>query len=71
MLPRDDHDRTAMNRREAHQVDNSEIWVVTREDFILQKLKAGRSPYPGCIRNCCKARGRNFLAAVSGLATKN
>jgi hypothetical protein len=42
MLPRDDHDRSAIRRREQRAADGTKIWVMTREDFILQKLKAGR-----------------------------
>jgi hypothetical protein len=42
MLPRDAQDKEAFQRRHQQPAGTSLIWVVTREDFILQKLKAGR-----------------------------
>ena len=42
MLPRDDQDRSACQRRREHRVGDRNLWVVTPEDFILQKIKAGR-----------------------------
>lgn len=42
MIPRDAHDRAACGRRTQRPAGDDSIWVVTREDFILQKLKAGR-----------------------------
>ncbi len=42
MFPRDDHDRETLQRRQHQAVGGAALWVVTREDFILQKLKAGR-----------------------------
>jgi len=42
MRPRDDQDVSACQRRRPQSVDGRTIWVVSPEDFILQKLKAGR-----------------------------
>ena len=42
MLPRDDQDRSASDRRRPHTIEKGTIWVVAPEDLILQKLKAGR-----------------------------
>ncbi len=42
MLPRDDQDRSAADRRRQHVIETGTIWVVAPEDLILQKLKAGR-----------------------------
>lgn len=42
MLPRDDQDRSACGRRHVRSTSDRNFWVVTPEDFILQKLKAGR-----------------------------
>src|SRR5262245_25833490 len=42
MRPRDEHDVFACQRRQRQSVAGRTIWVVSREDFILQKLKAGR-----------------------------
>lgn len=42
MLPRDAHDRSAFARRRLLPEGERMIWVVSCEDLILQKLKAGR-----------------------------
>jgi hypothetical protein len=42
MRPRDEHDVSACQRRQSHKVGGRAISVVSREDLILQKLKAGR-----------------------------
>jgi hypothetical protein len=42
MRPRDEHDVTACQRRQPEVVAGRRIWVVSREDLIIQKLKAGR-----------------------------
>jgi hypothetical protein len=42
MLPRDDQDRSACLRRRQCRVGDRELWVIAPEDFILQKIKAGR-----------------------------
>ena len=42
MLPRDEHDRSACKRRIERRFGKRSLWVVAPEDFILQKIKAGR-----------------------------
>ena len=42
MLPRDDHDRSACQRRRSHPMGPRSVWVMAPEDLILQKLKVGR-----------------------------
>jgi len=42
MRPRDAHDRQVFRRRRKKRMDGRYYWVVSAEDFILQKLKVGR-----------------------------
>jgi hypothetical protein len=42
LYPRDRHDREIFRRRKKKRVEGSYYWVVSSEDFILQKLKVGR-----------------------------
>ena len=42
MLPRDDQDRSACGRKHIRSAIDRSFWVVSPEDFILQKMKAGR-----------------------------
>jgi len=42
MRPRDPHDRQVFQRRRKKRMDGRCYWVVSPEDFILQKLKVGR-----------------------------
>lgn len=42
MLPRDDHDKQVLKRRQKKKIHNKMIWIITPEDLILQKLKVGR-----------------------------
>jgi len=42
MLPRDEHDRSACKRRLERRRGDRSLWVVAPEDFVLQKIKAGR-----------------------------
>ena len=43
MLPRDTHDRAALTRRSQQTLEGMSVWVVSAEDLILHKLKAGRA----------------------------
>jgi len=42
MLPRDEHDKASLKRRRRKKIGNKMLYIVTPEDFILQKLKVGR-----------------------------
>ena len=42
LCPRDQHDQEIFRRRQKKRVDRDYYWVVSLEDFILQKLKVGR-----------------------------
>jgi len=42
LRPRDAHDREALRRRRRKLLEGRYYWFVSPEDFILQKLKAGR-----------------------------
>jgi len=42
MLPRDEHDKMMLKRREPVHVLNREVFVSSKEDTILQKIKVGR-----------------------------
>jgi hypothetical protein len=42
LRPRDRHDQEILRRRKKKRVEGSYYWVVSLEDFILQKLKVGR-----------------------------
>jgi hypothetical protein len=42
LLPRDEFDREALQRRRRKRIDRKPVWVVAPEDLILLKLKAAR-----------------------------
>lgn len=42
LCPRDRHDQEIFRRRQKKRVEGRYYWVVSLEDFILQKLKVGR-----------------------------
>jgi hypothetical protein len=42
LRPRDPHDRQVFQRKRKKRMDGRYYWVVSAEDFILQKLKVGR-----------------------------
>jgi hypothetical protein len=42
LLPRDRHDQEIFRRRQKKRVEGRYYWLVSLEDFILQKLKVGR-----------------------------
>jgi hypothetical protein len=42
MRPRDAHDQQLFRRKRRRRMDAGDCWVVSPEDFILQKLKVGR-----------------------------
>jgi hypothetical protein len=43
MLPKDDHDQACLTRRRQSPFDNLSIWIISPEDLVLHKLKAGRA----------------------------
>ncbi len=42
LLPRDVHDREVLERRRRLKLHELSLWVITPEDLVLHKLKAGR-----------------------------
>ena len=42
LRPRDEHDQQVFRRKRRKRMDGCYYWVVSPEDFILQKLKVGR-----------------------------
>jgi hypothetical protein len=42
MRPRDPHDQQIFQRKRKKRIDGRYYWVVSPEDFLLQKLKVGR-----------------------------
>jgi hypothetical protein len=42
LRPRDAHDQQVFRRKEKRRMDGRYYWVVSPEDFIIQKLKVGR-----------------------------
>jgi hypothetical protein len=42
LLPRDPHDQQVFLRKRRKRMDGRYYWVISPEDFILQKLKVGR-----------------------------
>lgn len=42
LRPRDDHDRQAFTRKRRRRWERHAYWLVSPEDFVLQKLKVGR-----------------------------
>jgi hypothetical protein len=43
MLPRDSHDSEALSHRRRQMLGELTLWIISPEDFILHKLKAGRA----------------------------
>ncbi len=43
LFPRNAHDREVLARRRRQKLGNQTLWVVSPEDLILHKLKAGRA----------------------------
>jgi hypothetical protein len=42
LRPRDAHDRQVFRRKRRRRMEGRYYWIVSAEDFILQKLKVGR-----------------------------
>ncbi|MDH5640617.1 MAG: hypothetical protein OEY28_04940 [Nitrospira sp.] len=43
MLPKDNHDQTCLARRRQYELDNLSLWIISPEDLVIHKLKAGRA----------------------------
>lgn len=43
MLPKDDHDQACLARRRQYELDNLPLWIISPEDLVVHKLKAGRA----------------------------
>lgn len=42
LRPRDAHDEQVFKRKQRRRMDGRHYWIVSPEDFVLQKLKVGR-----------------------------
>jgi len=43
MLPKDNHDQACLARRRRYDLGNLSLWIISPEDLVLHKLKAGRA----------------------------
>jgi hypothetical protein len=43
MLPKDDHDQACLVRPRQYELGKLSLWIISPEDFVLHKLKAGRA----------------------------
>jgi hypothetical protein len=43
MLPKDNHDQACLTRRRQYELDNLSLWIISPEDLVIHKLKAGRA----------------------------
>jgi hypothetical protein len=43
MLPKDDHDQACLARCRQYKFGNLSLWIISPEDLVLHKLKAGRA----------------------------
>jgi hypothetical protein len=65
MRPRDAHDQQLFRRKRRRRMDAGDCWVVSPEDFILQKLKVGRprdfEDALSVLERCGKTLDRRYL----------
>lgn len=43
MLPKDNHDQACLSRRRQYELGNLSLWIISPEDLVIHKLKAGRA----------------------------
>jgi hypothetical protein len=43
MLPKDNHDQSCLTRQRRYELGDLSLWVISPEDLVLHKLKAGRA----------------------------
>ncbi|MEK9141364.1 MAG: hypothetical protein AAB308_09955, partial [Nitrospirota bacterium] len=43
MLPKDDHDQVCLARRRQYELGKLSLWIISSEDLVIHKLKAGRA----------------------------
>jgi len=43
MLPKDDHDQICLARCRHYELGNLPLWIISPEDLLVHKLKAGRA----------------------------
>jgi hypothetical protein len=43
MLPKDDHDQVCLTRRRQYELGSLSLWIISPEDLVTHKLKAGRA----------------------------
>lgn len=43
MLPKDNHDQSCLTRRRQYELGGLSLWIISPEDLVLHKLKAGRA----------------------------
>ncbi len=65
LRPRDAHDHEIFKRRRKQRMDGHYYWLVSPEDFILQKLKVGRprdfEDALSVLERCAKNLNRRYL----------
>lgn len=66
MRPRDQHDQQIFQRKKKKRMDGRYYWVVSAEDFLLQKLKVGRprdfEDATSVVERCRRTLNRKYLA---------
>lgn len=43
ILPKDTHDQACLARRRRYELGNLSLWIISPEDLVIHKLKAGRA----------------------------
>lgn len=43
MLPKDNHDQSCLARRRRYDLGELSLWIISPEDLVIHKLKAGRA----------------------------
>ena len=43
MLPKDNHDQACLSRRRRYDLERLSLWIISPEDLVIHKLKAGRA----------------------------
>lgn len=67
---RDEHDRQIFRRKRRKRMDRRHYWLVSAEDFILQKLKVGRprdfEDALSVLERCGKSLDKRYLRRWAG-----
>lgn len=60
MLPRDTHDHECLTRRRQYTVSEVSLWVISPEDLVVHKLKAGRAQDFIDVLSVLQRQGKNL-----------